>query len=727
VRRLSGLVVRSAERWRDALARLQPGSDEAVEESRDPNSYLQVLLNDYTLLREDLQSVEQVTATLMSIAVALIGALGAFLLRVCDASGGGGCNPQPELWPPVYALLPLPPLAILGYVGTVGNVNTIRVYYLRLIERAISRESGDRTELLAGARALVSGSVGRRVPVPSFTHLQLELTSLRRGSFRARFLFLAIYIAVGVLFIGAIAFSLWLVEPTLEPPSGPAPSEVWQWLQADWRWLQVLAASFYSVAIAVLIRTLWVGSLGGRRFWLRMVQGLDAEWRRPLTAKEWPRREGRTITSYLVLPRPGDFVAKAPILPAAAAIAGWLSGTLGVDWVLSVLVFTFIFETLLYQARYILNDLRGLATDAAYSDFKRSTRFPYPPRPSDVRAAMAGIVGRVLLAWLLAGWLPPPYGWLARATVAIMVAHTILYESAKAWTARRHDNPLALTPARASVLVLVGAGYALRVCLGLILGQVGMLDLELIALAAIAFTALGSMFVTMVWAIDGLTQVPGTELADLPATRTTSAMRETPHILPLLSQADILCKLEGEAVSPRPEPAAGHIALDPFWRHRVLEPISSLTVWWNAAFLVACCVSASLGAVLIGDRSSRTALLTGAAGLVGGAILVLGYQAWWLRLAVTLGIGALVPILVTPGLERRGAAGVPVLLVAATYSWFRRATVTDIRIRPPDPVAIALGLVVGIRKWSRDALTWVIGRNAASVLWSDGDRPSARR
>jgi hypothetical protein len=215
VRRLSRWMARTTEEWR---APAEAESDDSDEHAQTQSSYLQVLLNDYTLLREDLQSVEQVTATLMSIAVALIGALGVFLLRVCDGSSSSGCDPQPELWPPVYALLPLPPLAILGFIGSVGNVNTLRTYYLRLIERAISRESGSQTEVLADSRASVPNSVQRRVPVPSFTHLQLELTGLRRGSMRVRFLFLATYIAIGVLFIGATGFSLWLVEPTLEPP-----------------------------------------------------------------------------------------------------------------------------------------------------------------------------------------------------------------------------------------------------------------------------------------------------------------------------------------------------------------------------------------------------------------------------------------------------------------------------------------------------------------------------
>jgi hypothetical protein len=159
------------------------------------------------------------------------------------------------------------------------------------------------------------------------------------------------------------------------------------------------------------------------------------------------------------------------------------------------------------------------------------------------------------------------------------------------------------------------------------------------------------MLVTMVWAIDGLTQVPGTKL---PATQTTSAMRETPHILPLLRQAKILSRLDPLPTPPRPEPESGHGALDPFWRHRVLQPISSFAVWWNAAFLVACCITAPVGAALIGDRSSSTALFTGAVGLIGGAVLVLAYQTFWLRLAVMLVIAALVPTVISPGARAKG-------------------------------------------------------------------------
>jgi hypothetical protein len=104
------------------------------QDQPDIDQHLQVLLTEYEAARDDERANGAAIVAFASVAVALLGGLVAVLVQDCRDDWVPGC------WAvdgSVYALLPLPPLILLAYGLYLAMGNSVRSYYLRVLEREI--------------------------------------------------------------------------------------------------------------------------------------------------------------------------------------------------------------------------------------------------------------------------------------------------------------------------------------------------------------------------------------------------------------------------------------------------------------------------------------------------------------------------------------------------------------------------------------------------------------
>ena len=191
----------------------------------------------------------------------------------------------------------------------------------------------------------------------------------------------------------------------------------------------------------------------------------------------------RNIWSYLALPR-RDNVIKWLVSPSAftvsAASSGhWrMAGTFGLIW--------FIFEYLIYQARYQWNDLRGIIHDREHPDRVRRGRLPPGKDQKQERIyilASRYVAGVRLLIALLLGFAFHMF------FIVMLLLLTVLFLSFNyEWVKIRRDRPIAKT----SMWLIVGVGYVTRGAIGLISGSLNILSSEVI-LGSLCFGVLGTM------------------------------------------------------------------------------------------------------------------------------------------------------------------------------------------------------------------------------------------
>jgi hypothetical protein len=216
---------------------------------------------------------------------------------------------------------------------------------------------------------------------------------------------------------------------------------------------------------------------------------------------------GRTLRSYLLLPRPKDSV-KWWILPLTFALGVLASGGVSATELARAAVVWFALELLIYQARYQWNDVRGFAADQAHPDAASRGRLPGPierARPH-IAASLAVAMARLAAAAGLIVLLPSldlatPLVALAVAVFGVAVVYEALREHA---TGRSSEVPPALRPSIVALWVFVGAGYAIRGVAGLALAVDLGGEPTLAVAAVITMWSFGIAFVTARWALEAL-------------------------------------------------------------------------------------------------------------------------------------------------------------------------------------------------------------------------------
>jgi 4-hydroxybenzoate polyprenyltransferase len=245
--------------------------------------------------------------------------------------------------------------------------------------------------------------------------------------------------------------------------------------------------------------------------------------RRPVAEKDAGKR---SLAAYLALPRPDDARAKMPMAVLVYGLV-WFSGADGDVPVWAAVVAWLAFELLLYQGRYLLNDLADAEVDRLHA--AAASRSRLPAGADAARAARRALVGRAVLWAVVVAVLPGTARIASLVAAAGLVAATASYEAVRAPMRRRtaDDGPPGLGAAL-PVFLLVGAGYAVRIGLGAALAGA---SADVVAVAAPFGWALGTAGVVMIWSL---------EAAGLRAAGDTATLARKAHI-------GLLARLIGES------------------------------------------------------------------------------------------------------------------------------------------------------------------------------------
>lgn len=595
-----------------------------VRPEQDARIRFDLLLADYQAAREDERSLVAAQGTSISVAVALLALLAAALTQTCNLGSGSNCVRVPDLF---LAAAPLGPVAVVAYLAMFGAVSTIRSYYLRALER----------ELRAYAPQAFDG-YGEIGPA-TYAGLTIEVTSLRRGRMGYRLLTNTIFAAVLLVFGGLTAY-----------------------IGTHVAWPVRIAMLVVYVPIILLI--LWevlAATIGGRTLFLHTA---DRYARRPdLPHVDRDRPEGRNLFSYLLLPRPEDWI-KWTIAPGVYAVTAWTVGGWH-DW-RTFLVLWFVLEFLVYEARYQWNDIRGFAEDLEHPERHARARLPIGLDTASnrwiVMASGLTAVLRLVLA-LLVGWV---YHVFAPTVVLMLVVLgvAVLYE----WLRSRPNTWGVGPPSRVSVALwlVVGVGYAVRAALGFQWAGLALTSVGALA-GIVCFAAFGVMFVLLTWTLEA------TSLCRRDARQVwhgTDQLNAKAHVAALLRY-----------VGQQPEPVDATLTDDQNCGDaRALEHSSQRLTPWNLALLVATAFGSLLGLTLSG--TPPTLVRAGVAVVVGaGSAVAIGWVRDTQNRLIVLGVAALASLLfaVSVGAVRPLAMPVPWLVIAGTYIGFRSASYRDLK------------------------------------------------
>lgn len=221
---------------------------------------------------------------------------------------------------------------------------------------------------------------------------------------------------------------------------------------------------------------------------------------------------GRSLASYLVLPRSGETYGKgwlAPLGYGLVLLAGHTDD--GVAFPLALLAWV-VFELGLLQARYMVNDLADADVDRLHVAARARGRLPDVPGAR--RWAVRVVAARLLLTAAVIVLLPGRAGTILGVAAAGLVGATVAYEAART-AIRRHPvvpGQVRLSAREAAVFATVGAGYAIRVGLGAALAGA---DGPALAATAVFGWAFGTLVVFMTWTLEAAGLVAGGDTAVL--------------------------------------------------------------------------------------------------------------------------------------------------------------------------------------------------------------------
>jgi hypothetical protein len=650
-----------------------PGSDDGWRRS--------LVLEAYRLERAEGTSHLAMQATFVALALTSIGLLSGFLSQVCAVGyAGDTCVEVPDV---VLAGMPLVPTAFLAYLA--GNVlrATLRSFYLRALEREL-------------AGTVPPGLTLRAYPwlgVPRGVELSLHASpaAVRRGG-AARVLGAML---IGTLLIGYVGFVVVLVVAVSLP---------WQ----------LLMVALYGLACGAIIRLGALAVLDGRSYFAQAVRSMNESLSVPLRPRVHPREEGRrTMASYLALPRP-DSAPKALIALVAGMLAAVAAARPLLPALPALLLGTAVYELLLYQCRYQLNDLRGIREDQ--DDVARATRGRLPVVPgrlgSAVRASLVAAGVRIYLAVGLTLFLPRPVQGVLAAAAAALVVLTVLYEAARAWArgADRHGW---------AVVLPLAVGYALRAALGAALfhaasGGAVPVDGWFVALTLLG-AAFGLMFVSATWALHAVCQAGPPTGPDGPGWRLDRAR---------VHERGLLRHVDAAPWASRPD-------LD--WRTvPALAPVTSLRAPSNLAFVATAALTAvfavawvepgagpgtwwSAGAAVAGAAGAAALTRTSAAGPGGRRRAAPAAQAAAVLLA---GVAGAVAVTTVPRAAPLLAA-VPLAVTCALYGTLTSLSYAALKSSGAD-------LLARLRAGRRALFRAVVGDATARALTAEREQRTTR-
>jgi len=413
----------------------------------------------------------------------------------------------------------------------------------------------------------------------------------------------------------------------------------------------------------------------------------------------------RRLASYLALPRPDEFRAKAPLALLGYGLVHVAGAPDAVAPATALLAWA-VFELVLYQARYMLNDLADAEVDQQHVAAEGRKRLP--PGPEARRWSAVVMVARVVAGLGVVALLPDPSRGITLAAAVGVAVATFAYESARAPMRRAVAQPSKL-PLRGqvrrgrrlflrrhgalAVMILVGAGYAIRVGLGVALAGAS-------GAVVLAATALGWLF--------GTTGVVGAWLLEVAGLRQGDDTKVLASKAHLATIADLIG--DDPARHERPILAGGGA-------HLVAGLLATATV---AAVLVGVGLGGSPGA-------ARLALLLVLAAGVVPALLVLWPSPWAGLVAVVLAVGA--GALLATG-DGRAEMVLLLAVVVTTPAVFRTFTPAALHLQPATPAGSPAAPPAGPDVASPAATTVrpgpARGRDEAAARSRPGSEPAGR-
>ncbi|MFD5932484.1 hypothetical protein [Streptomyces sp. NPDC060333] len=622
----------------------------------DEKRRFDVLALDYEMAREDERTFANIQAAVASITVILLGAVATVVSDACELKEPGkryNCKEIPALF---LAGAPAIPLATLAFVQLLGMVAALRSYYIRAVENELRKYAPSPLSDLS--------AVGPISPA-SYHGLITEVTTLRRGRAGYRILATMIMLVALGVFGGLTVYIA---------------------IKLDGSYRNAILIG-YGTAFAVLIADV-VGSTFGARFtFFQVARSYRDRKNRPLLDGNVPT--GRSLTSYLLLPRPEDWI-KWLFIPGGYLVAAWSTrGTLDLGTLALAVVIT---EYLVYSARYQWNDIRGWADDESHPHSAARLRLPFvqgEDRQANRQRRLIVVSSSIILLLRLAtaAMLGIAMGRTSATLILIALVFTIgaLYEFLRAAECFGNTPRVA---AAGLIWIVVGTGYGLRYLVGVYATGVP-LSSSIATTGALFTYFFGIMFVLLTWVLeatsychekiaarytDGHLQQPACWYA-------ADQLFRKPHLMLLLRSLPWLAVHEDPSEGNPPRDCGGYPAL---------KEGTSLFAPWNLAYWAACTASAWLAANLMRNSTGSDEVVKLAVIGLAGSVAV-SYVSHPARRSVT-GLCAIVPLWVAtawdngPHFDRPDGAMslIPWALVTATYLTFRYQTYDRLKKFPKD-------------------------------------------
>ena len=632
-----------------------------AEASGDSKQRLDILLADYQACRED-ERVQLATVTaVIGVLVTLVGLMAAAVTQTCEFSSSKSCIQAPDY---LLALSPMIPIALLAYAIYFLVLGTLRTYYMRGLESEIRNYS-----------SAPIASLGDLMPA-SYVGLVQEVTSLRRGRVVYRLIVNLILLIVILIFGGFAAYVAVHLQTVY----------------------QVAMSAVYGGIAILFVWQVAEGSIGGRSFFMRAAR--DFLNNRPGTALpavragEAPsaRREGRSLVSYLIFPRPEDWI-KWLIAPGVFLAIAWSFGNIG-RWRIFIELWL-ILEYLIYEARYQWNDVRGVDEDSLHSERQARRRLPASPADRarrNVLISLAVAAGRLIAALILAEVLG-----LSRPVIiliALVFSVAVAYEGLRSLRSPSAQT----TPRVVAIWCVVGLGYGIRSGLGLIAGGLPVTS-SLAWIGISCFVAFGIMFVLLTWVLEAASSLYRRESDGIWRAKERTVLR--PHLTALLRYVPIDPEeWDHDTYSDEEDGSTRAILMK---RGRVRTP-------WNLALGLSAALGGALG---VGLAHAAPGYLPDAIAVPASLATagLLAYRDSQRTRLVVSGIAAVVLVGVIIPFGRWPfdllAAG-PWLMIAATYVMFRGSSYRDLKEFGPDLLK-AISSVRVILKFGPGLLRVVIG------------------
>jgi hypothetical protein len=371
------------------------------------------------------------------------------------------------------------------------------------------------------------------------------------------------------------------------------------------------------------------------------------------------RTPGRTLFSYLLVPRPKDLV-KAVVLPITFVLAAVARQGESISDVGKALLVWVALELLVYQARYQWNDVRGFEADQAHPQSASRGRLPGPVDKARSRKATSLAVAalRLALTGLLALAVPDLARLLGVMTVAVFGVAWCYERLRSSATGRTSSVPVPVRPPLVALWVAVGAGYAVRALTGLALVVDLTSEVGLAIVTGVAAWSLGVVFVTCRWTLEAMC------FGSVEGSRMTWQVRPDQareHTLGLVRWL--------------PEDASPALATGPCgWR--ALQGRTPLTAPWHLALVCAGASAAPAGALLAGRPSTALCLLAAVVGGTGAlAVAALPGRRLLTAAGAALVLGL---VLNAAGLDRPAIAVLPWVASLALYGCFTRQCADEV-------------------------------------------------